>query len=97
MGFSTSKIMFAAPSHRDVFEQIQNPFISRIVYFDEDFEQFINQSKSDWKDFECKSQSIDDNIAVILCSSGTTGLPKGVQITQKNVMISVEQHMYKIY
>ncbi|XP_050095503.1 luciferin 4-monooxygenase-like [Anopheles aquasalis] len=32
---------------------------------------------------------VHEHVALIMCSSGTTGLPKGVQLTQANVMASV--------
>lgn len=28
-----------------------------------------------------------ENIALIMCSSGTTGMPKGVELTQENLSI----------
>lgn len=43
-------------------------------------------------DFRCKAQPMKDNVSLILCSSGTTGLPKGVQITQFNLLIANVQH-----
>lgn len=41
---------------------------------------------------EIKVQPVDihKHMAVILCSSGTTGLPKGVQITHFNLLASIE-------
>ncbi|XP_035896412.1 4-coumarate--CoA ligase 1-like [Anopheles stephensi] len=33
--------------------------------------------------------NVQEHVALIMCSSGTTGLPKGVQLTQANVMASV--------
>lgn len=47
------------------------------------------------ENFRSEPQNISDNVALILCSSGTTGLPKGVQLTQKNVMIGIEQQAYE--
>lgn len=89
--------MFAGPGLRDRLEPIlnNNSFIKRIISFGNEFDQFVKPFKVDsTNEFECAAQPIDDNIAVILCSSGTTGLPKGVQLTQRNVMIGIEQHAY---
>uniref|UniRef100_A0A182W5X3 Luciferin 4-monooxygenase n=1 Tax=Anopheles minimus TaxID=112268 RepID=A0A182W5X3_9DIPT len=39
--------------------------------------------------FEIPPTNVYEHVALIMCSSGTTGLPKGVQLTQANVMASV--------
>lgn len=36
-----------------------------------------------------KPVNIHDTVALILCSSGTTGLPKGVELTHENVLVCV--------
>lgn len=56
-----------------------------------DFSTFCYEYKTT-EAFECKPQDVVDNVAMILCSSGTTGLPKGVMITQHNVMVGIYQH-----
>lgn len=38
-----------------------------------------------------KPQAMGDKVALILFSSGTTGLPKGVELTEKNIMMSLAQ------
>lgn len=43
------------------------------------------------KNFICQAQNMKEHVALIQSSSGTTGLPKGVQITQFNVLISNTQ------
>lgn len=45
--------------------------------------------------YKCLAQDELNNVAVILLSSGTTGLAKGVQLTEQNVMIGIAQHLYK--
>jgi long-subunit acyl-CoA synthetase (AMP-forming) len=42
--------------------------------------------------FYCQPMDVHEQIALILCSSGTTGLPKGVQLTQYNLLV-VAAHM----
>ncbi|XP_049291818.1 luciferin 4-monooxygenase-like [Anopheles funestus] len=39
--------------------------------------------------FDIPPTNVYEHVALIMCSSGTTGLPKGVQLTQANVMASV--------
>ncbi|XP_053665540.1 uncharacterized protein LOC128714687 [Anopheles marshallii] len=39
--------------------------------------------------FNISPTNVYEHVALIMCSSGTTGLPKGVQLTQANVMASV--------
>lgn len=46
---------------------------------------FVLQVRSTGK-FTCKPIDMRNNIMLILCSSGTTGLPKGVQLTQANLL-----------
>lgn len=41
--------------------------------------------------FTCAKQDADGNVALILCSSGTTGLPKGVQLTENNIIAALAQ------
>lgn len=39
-----------------------------------------------YRDFRCAKQNVSENVALTLFSSGTTGLAKGVQFTQKNLI-----------
>lgn len=41
--------------------------------------------------FVCKAVDVHQNVALVLCSSGTTGLPKGVELTQHNILIAIGQ------
>lgn len=43
--------------------------------------------------FKFSPQNIKEKVALIFFSSGTTGLPKGVQITEQNLMVSNAIHL----
>lgn len=49
----------------------------------------IMESVDDSKlnDFKCEPQNMKENVAFVLCSSGTTGLPKGVMLTEYNMLV----------
>lgn len=38
------------------------------------------------EEYVCPELDIKDTVATIMCSSGTTGKPKGVMTTQHNIM-----------
>lgn len=42
--------------------------------------------------FRWQPQTMGDKVALLLYSSGTTGLPKGVELTERNVMTAMSQH-----
>lgn len=79
-------------------------FFERVVVFGEHtkesnenglvvgYHSFVTADISAEGSFRCEPQNMDENIALILYSSGTTGLPKGVQLSQKNVMYTREQY-----
>lgn len=50
--------------------------------------------KSNVNDFRCEPQDMKKNVALIMCSSGTTGLPKGVELTQFNMFVGNTQIKY---
>lgn len=100
ISLSKPKIIFVAHEHQKLFRNLQksNAFIKKVIAFGDEFKHFVQQCKgANTTNFQSDAQNIDDNVALILCSSGTTGLPKGVQLTQKNLMIGIEQHAYDIY
>lgn len=53
--------------------------------------------KNEKKDFDAEKNvsvkvDIKDQVALIVCSSGTTGMPKGVLLTQENLMSVVQSY-----
>ena len=98
------KVLFASASTIDRIVNVakDNLFIKKIIVFGntsiranvQDFHSFFgNQSiLTNFREFKCSAQNITTKTALILCSSGTTGVPKGVQLSEKNVMIGIAQH-----
>lgn len=69
---------------------------SNVIQFGADFEAFCRRDFVDMgKPYVSAAQQIEDVVALILCSSGTTGLPKGVQLTQRNVLIGISQFIVR--
>lgn len=52
-------------------------------------------SDYDMNKFQAESVDVNNHVAAILCSSGTTGLPKGVMLTDKN-FITVIRHVVNL-
>lgn len=53
--------------------------------------QHLTEKFPECDSFECTPVDMKENVALILCSSGTTGLPKGVELTQYNIITSISQ------
>ncbi|XP_055378124.1 uncharacterized protein LOC129609903 [Condylostylus longicornis] len=77
-----------------------NEFIKQIYTFDttspykdiQTFNSLINNpSTRSYPIYLAKPTNIDENVILITCSSGTTGLPKGVQITQRNLLNTIDR------
>lgn len=72
-------------------------YLRRVVVFDMDSEdgylgseEFLNDARVSKGSFVApRPTDIKTSVALILCSSGTTGVPKGVQLTQYNVLTAV--------
>lgn len=102
LNLSKSKIVFASTNTIDKVLSVtrKHSSVQTVVVFGQktgddaeviDFSTFCYAYKSK-EVFECEPQDVMDNVSMILCSSGTTGLPKGVMITQHNVMVGIYQH-----
>lgn len=99
LNLSKPKIVFVSTANVAKLVEVskQNAFIKQIILLDDSsvpmargitYKQLIEDvivASSD--EFQCEPQNMKDNVSLILCSSGTTGLPKGVQLTQYNILI----------
>lgn len=103
---SKPKIIFVSPPFFDkIFAVAQrNPFVKHIILYDSldemkknsnilSFNEMMQlENASNILSFKCQPQDMKENVTVILCSSGTTGLPKGVQLTQFNFILANVQY-----
>ncbi|KAG4067360.1 hypothetical protein HA402_000351 [Bradysia odoriphaga] len=100
---SKPKIVFASPATIDKILRVtaKHSSIEAVVVFGErnevnddtviDFKTFCCNANAA-RNFECQPQDVLENVSLILLSSGTTGQPKGVMITQYNIMVGLHQH-----
>lgn len=100
INLSKPKYMFTSPaSVKNISKILENTenlkFIKQSFIFGdsspvmgiEPFELFLKtRMPFDHRFFSPLKANMDKTVAFIACSSGTTGLPKGVQITQKNIV-----------
>ncbi|KAL1399115.1 hypothetical protein pipiens_008466 [Culex pipiens pipiens] len=94
--FSADRVVAAARRNRHIVQKVvlfgdENPFVEgqdqRDVVLFEEFQRsvtFVNPLT-----FYIPTVDIDQHVALIMCSSGTTGLPKGVQLTHANLLASI--------
>lgn len=58
------------------------------------FEQLLTKELQKPKsEFVFEEANKTEDVALIVCSSGTTGLPKGVQLTQNNILTILDAQM----
>lgn len=85
---SHPKIIFTSYQTFDNLKKVaeQQKFIEKLFVFDDEcsgdnsFKDFLqNSNVQSSKRFYCPPQNMMENISLVLCSSGTTGLPKAVQ------------------
>lgn len=99
MNLSRPSIVFASPFAVFNLEPVVKdcPFIKALIQFGEVpllegvlmFSDIIADATLKMPaNFKPAPVNMQDNVAMIMLSSGTTGMPKGVEITQKNVLAS---------
>lgn len=100
MNLSRPKVLFSSPyvTEKAVAIGQKNAFIRKVVVFGEEesgdgfvaSEEFFNNPTVPHGSFvPPRPTNVKENVALVLCSSGTTGLPKGVQLTQYNILTAV--------
>ncbi|KAL0270405.1 UNVERIFIED_CONTAM: hypothetical protein PYX00_007826 [Menopon gallinae] len=95
LSISRASILFCSPFTAPKLKSVQRSlsFIKEIIFFDDGtpvdgFTRYTQLLKKnvDVNSFRCVDLNPRKSVAVILCSSGTTGLPKCVELTHTNIM-----------
>lgn len=94
VNLSKPKFIFTSGPAANAIVKItrESSFVKKIIFFDDcdgpmtdsavSLRDFVNQSISQTANFEPNPVNILTSNCLILCSSGTTGLPKAVQLSQ---------------
>lgn len=99
INLSKPKIIFVSSLNLEKISSVakKNSFVKQVILFDYgvadanwtkslSFERIVESvDNRKLNEFKCEPQNMKENVALIMCSSGTTGLPKGVQLTQFNI------------
>ena len=85
---SKSEILFVSPDFFEIIEEIENKltFVKQIICLEGDNKNWMTYSlwKDNNDDIDPQLESDEDDDVIQLYTSGTTGHPKGVQLTNKN-------------
>jgi 4-coumarate--CoA ligase len=88
--YAVDKVVDVAQFNFSFVQQVvlygnENPVTSRVTLYTDYLTTVPEATKYD--SFYCEPLDVVQHVALVLCSSGTTGLPKGVQLTQYNLMV----------
>lgn len=81
--FASEKVVQVAKSLKIVLFGEENPFGDAVVLFND----FVSSPAAQIISYSPIAVDKHKTVAIILCSSGTTGLPKGVQLSQFNLFV----------
>ncbi|KAL5284112.1 hypothetical protein ACFFRR_006404 [Megaselia abdita] len=104
INLSKPKVFFTSkgPAERVAKVARKNNYLKHVFIFDDvssfkgviPFAHLIDNPKiKSGADYQPKPTKVHDRVALIVCSSGTTGMPKGVQITQFNILSTIDTQM----
>ena len=88
---SDSELLFVGPDFYPLIESIQDQFknVKKIIAMGEhDTWESFDSWKSNFDDSDPKLKGTSDDDVIQLYTSGTTGLPKGARLTNKNILAS---------
>lgn len=97
MNLSKPKVFFTSkgPAAKVANVAKKTKYLKHVFIFDDvSFAHLINSPKiKSANDYTPKPTKIHDRVALIVCSSGTTGMPKGVQLSQFNLLSTIDTQM----
>ncbi|XP_001358817.2 4-coumarate--CoA ligase 1 [Drosophila pseudoobscura] len=105
LNLSKAKIIFTSKLTVDRIAKVasKNKFVKGIISFSGSSKNFkniyaLNEIMDDDKyttspEFLSPAANKNEDVALIVCSSGTTGLPKGVQLTQMNLLATLDSQI----
>lgn len=104
INLSKPKVFFTSrgPAERVARVAKKTKYLKHVFIFDgtspvkgiTSFTELIDNPKiKSGTDYTPKPTKIRERVALIVCSSGTTGMPKGVQITQFNILSTIDTQM----
>lgn len=109
LNLSKPKFIFTGGSTAKTIVDIASElkYVKKIIFFDDDggpkndltisFNDFTNQHLLENVQFNPLPVNIKTSTCLIMCSSGTTGLPKGVQISQSGIIVTARQTKEFLY
>ncbi|KAH8414503.1 hypothetical protein KR215_007682 [Drosophila sulfurigaster] len=105
INLSKPKVIFASKITVDRVAKVakNNKFVKAIIALSGNstnhpnvqlFTDLMNNDKfKTTPDFTSPTANKDEDVSLIVCSSGTTGLPKGVQLTQSNLLATLDSQL----